>query len=112
MQQQQQTSSNPSTVLPSTSMNGTGPTSSTSTPTTSAGSSDESMFDIILLLFLFNQIYLVLQQLLTSPNPPKQPSTVGQNAAQARLRTLNRTIRNQAPQTLQQQQSHPSPMTP
>jgi hypothetical protein len=36
----------------------------------------------------FNQIYLVLQQLLTSPNPPKQPSTVAQNAAQARLRTV------------------------
>ncbi len=38
--------------------------------------------------FCLNRIYLVLQQLLTSPNPPKQPPTAAQNAVQARLRTV------------------------
>ncbi|CAF3766797.1 unnamed protein product, partial [Rotaria sordida] len=55
------------------------------------------------------KIYLVLQQLLTSPNPPKQPP----NPAQARLRTINRNVRNPSlptSQVLQQQQL--SPMTP
>ncbi|CAF3759498.1 unnamed protein product [Adineta steineri] len=99
-QLQQQQPFNPS-MLPQSSPMNPGVTSSSSTPTstTSAGSSDE-----------------ILQQLLTSPNPPKQPSAIAQNTAQARLRTINRNIRNQSlptsqvPQQQQQQQS--SPMTP
>ncbi len=78
-QQQQHQPSNSSTL----------PQSSSSTTTTSTGgSSDESKFKSICLSLFFNQIYLVLQQLLTSPNPPKQPSNVAQTAAQARLRTV------------------------
>jgi hypothetical protein len=39
-------------------------------------------------LLILNSICSVLQHILTSPNPPKQPSAVSQNAAQARLRTV------------------------
>ncbi len=61
---------------------------SSSTPTTSgSGSSDESKGHWIWWSY-FNKIYLVLQQLLTSPNPPKQSPTAVQNAVQARLRTV------------------------
>jgi hypothetical protein len=57
------------------------------TSSTSSGSQDESKY-LFILLCILNIIYLVLQHILTSPNPPKQPSTIAQNAAQARLRTV------------------------
>ncbi|CAF4651198.1 unnamed protein product, partial [Rotaria sp. Silwood1] len=95
-QQQQQQPSNSSTLPQSSSITNGGASSSTLTPTTSGGSSDE-----------------ILQQLLTSPNPPKQPSNAVQNVAQARLRTINRTVRNSSLPTSQVlQQPPPSPMTP
>jgi hypothetical protein len=66
------------------------PTSSPVLPpssTTSSGSQDESKY-FLNRLSILNIIYLVLQHILTSPNPPKQASAAVQNAAQVRLRNV------------------------
>ncbi|CAF3989345.1 unnamed protein product, partial [Rotaria sordida] len=71
------------------------PTNSTVLPQSSSSSSSGSQDEI-------------LQHILTSPNPPKQPPTV----AQVRLRTMNRNARNQAVsinQAVQQQQQQQQP---
>ncbi|CAF0970691.1 unnamed protein product [Adineta ricciae] len=58
----------------------------------------------------------ILQHLLSSPNPPKQPPSTAQSVVQARLRNMNRNIRHQSMSTLQtaqqqqQQQQQQSPM--
>ncbi|CAF1353756.1 unnamed protein product [Adineta steineri] len=55
----------------------------------------------------------ILQHILTSPNPPKQPSNAVQNAAQVRLRNMNRNVRNQPASTAQATiQQQPSPIPP
>ena len=68
-------------------MNNGGPSVSTSAPTTSSGSTDESKSPVYPRT-IPHTVCLVLQHILTSPNPPKQPSAVSQSAAQARLRNV------------------------